>query len=131
MAKTPFETQINTLAVFHYLLSVPIGLMSLLSLPLVFAGLNLMRGEHSELDQAAFFSGATFLVWAAIIAISALGMAVCLLLGGLYLTKRRHHPFCLAVAGVSCLFVPLGTALGIATILFLTRDTTKEMFDRG
>lgn len=125
------DAQTRTLALFHYLLSVPVGFMSLLSLPLIFAGLDLILTERPGMGKAAVFSGATFLVWAACIVIIAIGMAVCLVLGGKYLMERRNYTFCLAVAGVSCLIAPFGTALGIVTLLFLTKGTTKSLFDRA
>ncbi len=46
-----------------------------------------------------------------------------------YLNRRQHHTFCLIVAGFNCLWVPIGTALGISTFLVLQRPAVKALFD--
>ena len=48
---------------------------------------------------------------------------------GFNLAKRKHYTFCFVVAALICLNVPLGTALGVFTIIVLTRPSVKEMFD--
>jgi hypothetical protein len=47
---------------------------------------------------------------------------------GRFLARRKHHLFCLIVAGVSCAWVPLGTALGVFTLIVLLRPSVKELF---
>lgn len=46
------------------------------------------------------------------------------------LRERRRRTFCLIAAGVACLGFPVGTALGIFTIIVLTRPTVVMLFDR-
>ena len=50
-------------------------------------------------------------------------------LAGRYLKQRRHHTFCLIVAGINCLWIPIGTALGVCTILVLQRPRVRELFN--
>ncbi len=38
-----------------------------------------------------------------------------------YLKRREHHTFCLVIAGLNCLWIPIGTALGVCTFLVLQR----------
>jgi len=52
------------------------------------------------------------------------------LLAGGYLRARRHRIFCIVVASLNCLHMPLGTILGIFTIVVLIRDSVRESFDR-
>jgi hypothetical protein len=49
--------------------------------------------------------------------------------GGRCLTSYRRWTFCIVVAAISCLFMPLGTILGIFTIVILMRPTVKERFE--
>jgi hypothetical protein len=58
-------------------------------------------------------------------------MSACLLnlLSGLFLLKRKHRVFSLVIAGLNCLQIPFGTALGILTILVLLRDSVRELYD--
>jgi hypothetical protein len=45
-----------------------------------------------------------------------------------YLKRRQHSTFCMIVAGFNCLWVPIGTALGVCTILVLQRPAVKALF---
>jgi hypothetical protein len=36
--------------------------------------------------------------------------------------------FCLVVAGVSCLFMPFGTILGVLSLIVLNRPSVKLLF---
>jgi hypothetical protein len=55
-------------------------------------------------------------------------LGTCLLLAGLNLRKRKRHTFCFVIACIICMLVPLGTLLGVFTILVLLRPSVKELF---
>jgi hypothetical protein len=50
-------------------------------------------------------------------------------ISGLCLRARNHRTFSLVVAGVNCVHVPLGTVLGIFTIIVLSRDSVRELYE--
>jgi len=45
------------------------------------------------------------------------------------LRQRRSWVFCIVVAALSCIGIPFGTALGVFTLLVLSRHSVKCMFD--
>ena len=45
-----------------------------------------------------------------------------------YLAARRRWLFCMIIAGIQCAFVPLGTVLGIFTLIVLQRDSVRRLF---
>ncbi len=45
------------------------------------------------------------------------------------LRQRRSRIFCIVVAGLSCIGIPFGTALGVFTLLVLSRTSVKQVFD--
>lgn len=49
---------------------------------------------------------------------------------GRSIKARKRHTFCVVVAAISCAFFPLGTILGVLSILALSRSSVKEMFNR-
>ena len=51
------------------------------------------------------------------------------LLAGFYLRARKHRTFCFVVAAFNCLHIPLGTVLGIFTIIVLARDSVRVAFE--
>ncbi|WP_395749915.1 hypothetical protein [Prosthecobacter sp.] len=52
------------------------------------------------------------------------------LVSGRFLQRRVHRTFCMVIAGLNCLHMPLGTLLGIFTLLALTKDSVIPLFDR-
>ncbi len=57
-------------------------------------------------------------------------MALCLFMSGWFLGKRQHYMFSFVVAALSCLQIPLGTVLGVFTIMVLSRPSVKAMYGR-
>jgi len=46
---------------------------------------------------------------------------------GRFTARQKHDTFCFVMACVECLFMPLGTVLGVFTILVLNRQGVKEL----
>ena len=56
-------------------------------------------------------------------------LAALLVVAGRFLRRQVHHTFCLVVAAVACVCCqPLGTILGVFTILVLLRPGVKAAF---
>ena len=49
---------------------------------------------------------------------------------GTSLSQRKRYTLCLVVAGFSCALFPFGTALGIFSLIVLTRSSVKALFDQ-
>jgi hypothetical protein len=49
-------------------------------------------------------------------------------LSGLFLWKRKYRIFSIVVGGLNCLQIPFGTALGVFTIVVLSRDSVRELY---
>jgi hypothetical protein len=50
---------------------------------------------------------------------------------GLFLRRRQHRMFSMVIAGLNCLQVPFGTVLGIFTIIVLSRDSVRRIYERS
>jgi hypothetical protein len=61
-------------------------------------------------------------------AIWLLGSCIINILSGQFIRKRKHRAFSLAVAGLNCLYMPLGALLGVFTIVVLIRDSVRELY---
>jgi hypothetical protein len=61
----------------------------------------------------------------------ALLSAVLSAFAGRSLARRRNYTFCQVVAGLVCLSVPLGTALGVFTFVVLARPSVKASFENS
>jgi hypothetical protein len=73
--------------------------------------------------------GWMFVVMGSICILFGWGTAILILIAGGRLTARRNRMFCMVVAGIECMFMPIGTVLGGFTILLLNKDSVKQAFE--
>lgn len=125
---------LNLLAVFHFV-GAGLALLALAFLVAhyflfhtLFADPHFYRGPHgaSGPPPAALLKIMTAFyvalgIW--FVASAALNVA-----GGICLRARRQRTFCFVVGAINCLHVPLGTVLGVFTLVILSRDSVGELF---
>jgi hypothetical protein len=54
---------------------------------------------------------------------------ICNLLSGLWILARKNRTGSLVVAGLNCLHNPLGTVLGVFTMIILMRGSVREIYE--
>ena len=55
-------------------------------------------------------------------------LAVSTILSGRFLAQRKRYWFVFVIACLQCSLFPFGTALGVLTIITLSRESVKELF---
>jgi len=55
--------------------------------------------------------------------------ALLLYIAGRFLGERSHYTYCFVIAILSCLSFPLGTVLGVFTLVVLSRPSVKARFE--
>jgi hypothetical protein len=123
--------QLKLLSIFHYVVGGLAGLVSLLPSLHLFIGIMMVTGrfEQNGRDEARLF-GWFLIIFAALAILVGFSCAIAIALTGRFLGRRLYYTFCLVMAAVECLFVPIGTVLGVFTILVLQRPTVRAMFGR-
>lgn len=58
-----------------------------------------------------------------------IGFAVVNIISGLNLRARKNRQFSMVVAGLNCVHIPLGTILGIFTLMILSRPSVRDLYD--
>jgi hypothetical protein len=58
-------------------------------------------------------------------------LAGCALFTGYNLSRKKRYMFCFVDACICCIQVPLGTILGVFTIVVLARPGVKDLFEQG
>lgn len=128
---TQDEDQLRLLSIFHYVVGGMAGLFALFPIFHLVFGLVFIfapeKFEGGEETPPALF-GWIFVIVAATIMLIGWLFAACIVATGRFLAKRKHHTFCLVMGGVECLFMPIGTVLGVFTIIVLMRESVKRMF---
>jgi hypothetical protein len=123
LAKT--AEHLRLLGIFHYILG---GLGIPLSfLPLLHAVVGFVMMVEGE---APPFLGAAMMGFAGLFILIGLIWALGQIAAGYHLRARGCYTFCFVVACIECLSVPLGTVLGIFTIVTLSKDEAKALFRR-
>lgn len=129
------EEHLRILTILHYVMA---GLMTLFA---CFPIIHLTMGAALVFAPAAFpdsktgegppaFIGWFFMAFAAAWIVAGLSMVACIIAAARCLAQRRRRVFCMVVAGLmSAMCVPLGTALGIFTIIVLARPSVTQAFD--
>jgi hypothetical protein len=123
---------LRLLSVFHYVLAILAGLFSLFPLIYLGMGVAMIAGRFGDMhnggDEMARFMGWFFVLFGAAWIVCGLAFTVCLCLAGRFLGRHQRYLFCLVMAGLSCMFTPFGTVLGVFTIIVLMRPSVKELF---
>jgi hypothetical protein len=127
--------QLNLLAIFHYVVAGLAGLFSFFPLIytavgviLIFAARNGSAKPGEELPPE--FLGWIFAVLGSLLFVIGLVMAICIVIAGRSLALRRRYTLALVIACIECLFLPFGTILGVFTIVALSRESVKALFER-
>ncbi|HXX42650.1 MAG TPA: hypothetical protein VEI58_10345 [Chthoniobacterales bacterium] len=125
---------LRLLSIFHYVVA---GLAALFCFfPLLYAGMGglfLWTAQHPGMNQNGQppppFLGWIFIGIGLFGFVIGLTMAILILLAGRALAQRRRYTLALVVACLECLFMPFGTVLGVFTLIVLSRESVKLLFN--
>ena len=92
-----------------------------------FANPKLWEGQKSGPPPAEFF--AAFKWFYLVFAVWLIASCVLNVISGLSLRARKRRTLSLVVAGLNCIHIPLGTGLGVFTIIVLLRDSVRELYE--
>ena len=120
------EEHLRLLSIFHYVVGGIAGFFACFPIIHFFIGI-LILADSSSGGPPVFF-GLMFIMMALVIMTLGWTLAICLIVSGRCLTRRRCYKFCFAIACVACLLMPYGTVLGVFTIIVLMRPSVKELF---
>lgn len=128
-------SQLRLLSIFHYVIA---GLTALFSLfPLIHVGIGIAtltgampmesNGGPASPGEARLF-GWMFIGIGSMLVLCGLTLAGFMAYAGRCLARQRRHTLCLVVAAMSCMLMPLGTVLGVFTLIVLVRPAVKSAF---
>lgn len=126
------EENLRLLSIFHYVVAGIAAIFSCFPIVHVVVGVAVLTGnldDGSTTDDASsVVFGLMFVLIPAFIILLGWAFAACIAISGRYIVQKRRYLFCLVIAALSCLFMPLGTILGVFTIIVLMRPSVKELF---
>ena len=133
---TPQDSdQLRMLAIGHYVVAAITGLFSLIFILHVVMGLAIVNGalpmETGDGPPPPFAPqnmGWIFVIMGGAVVLGGLTLAGFMAYAGRCLIQRRRHTLCLVVAGLSCLVTPIGTILGVFSLVVLLRPQVRQAF---
>lgn len=75
------------------------------------------------------FMAAQFIIGSLVGLAVGYGMSFLNLYAGYCLRRRKYFPLCVVVDGFNCVMFPIGTALGVCSLIVLSRAATRVIFE--
>ncbi len=123
---------INLLSIFQFIFAgLTLVSLAFLYLHYLFMHEFLMKSEvwkqmNMNITQQQLFAIVIGFYW-----VAGVLMFICSLLNvlsGIFMRQRKARVFSLVVAALNCLHIPLGTLLGIFTLVILSRYSVAELY---
>jgi hypothetical protein len=129
------DSNLNTLAICHFIYAGLLALGGLVGVIYVVIGVAIASAALSSSGATGGGAppaaiGGIFAMIGGIITLLIWTMAALVLHSGLSLKKRRRRTLSFVMACLCCVNIPLGTALGVFTIVVLSKPGVKAIYDR-
>ncbi len=95
----------------------------------LFFGAMIAADTRNNSGPPAALFGGIFVVIGLVISGIALAIGIAAIKSGRNLTRLNGRTFSFVFACLICIFVPFGTLLGVFTLIVLSRDSVKALFD--
>jgi hypothetical protein len=137
LAPSDRDRYLAVLSIAHYVIGALVFLVGCLPLIHLTIGIGMLSGAFPEPTShggepppEALFGlvGGMFVGIASVIIAITWSLAALMIATGRFLATRRRHTLCLIVGLLESLFAPVGTALGVLTILLLVQPGVREAF---
>lgn len=126
------EHYLDIAGLFFYVVAGIMSFIALFPAIHIVIGILALTGVMDDTqtgEKLPVFFGVIFVAMGATVMLVGQTMALCVAIAGRRIRQRRSHTFCLVIAGIVCMCIPVGTILGVLTIMLLVRPPVKELFD--
>ena len=126
------QEHLKLLSLFHYIIGGLGFFFSLFPIIHVIVGYLAIVSPSSlgseSGDTPPEFFGWMFLIVGLVFILIGFICSACIVLSGKYIKHRKNYLFSFVIACIQCVFFPFGTALGIFTIVVLSKDSVKQLY---
>lgn len=119
---------LRLLSIFHWVLAGVATLFSALPVLYLAMGVAVLHGRFGDQRAPPQPFGWVMIAFGTAFIVMGLGYAAVVAYAGRCLARTRHWTFVIVVAALSCAFFPFGTALGVFTIIVVSRPEVKFLF---
>jgi hypothetical protein len=129
------EEHLKMLSIFYYVLGGVSALLACIPIIHVTIGLfliTLSSSAHSAPGgRPPVIIGLLFVIIGGTVMLLGWTLAALKIYAGYCISKRKKRIFCLVIAVISCLGIPVGTVLGVFTFIVLMRPSVKDLYSQG
>jgi hypothetical protein len=124
---------LNLLSIFHFVgagfaaLGTVVMILECVFMHFIFASPALWENQRQPPPPEGLF--ALMSIMYGVIAVWCIISMILNLLSGIFLRARENRTFSFVVAAINCLHMPLGTVLGVFTIIVLSRPSVRELYE--
>jgi hypothetical protein len=122
---------LRILSILHYVFGALSAFYCSFPLIHVTIGAFMISGAFPGVHEEDMIIGWCFVLIGGTIVLAGWAFAGLVFFAGYSMSRRKRYMLCFLTACLSCMHVPLGTVLGIFTIIVLARPSVKEMFTRA
>lgn len=129
IAKNPDEDYLRLLSIFHYVLGAMNAFAGCFPVIHITLGIAMLAGAFDNdpnpppRELGFFFAGI-----GGAISLFCWMIAAAKFFAGRSLARHTNYRYCYVVAALECLQMPTGTALGVCTILVLSKPSVQALF---
>jgi len=124
------------LAIAHYVMG---GLTALVScIPIIHVAIGaaivsgkMPMGSGPGMPPDGRFFGWIFIAFGGLFILLGLTIATLMILTGRWLSARKNKTFCFVIASIECINMPLGTILGVFTLMVLQKPSVAALFNKS
>jgi hypothetical protein len=121
------QSSLNSLAIFHFVYAALIGLGGCIMLAVVLFGFGL-ASSATHLRGGGIFAGGVFMVVLGCLAAVLFLKAFLVFYSGVSLRRAKNKTLSQVVACLCCLNFPMGTLLGVFTLITLGRPSVAALY---
>jgi hypothetical protein len=124
------ENELNLLSIFHFVMAGLGAIGGCVPVIYLLIGIMMIRDPRGLVGPGGppVNPGWFFIVFGGVFMLVIWTVALCLLISGMSLRARQRYWFCFVISCIICLNMPLGTALGVFTLIVLSRASVKQIF---
>ena len=132
------EGHLNNLAVGHYVVGAIMVAFSCLPLLHLGMGIAMMAGAfpveaeiEGNIEVAPNLFAWMFIIMGALFFLLGQAVSIGVIVSGRFLKQRKNYMYSFVLSCLICFFVPVGTILGVFTIIVLSRESVKQLYGRA
>ncbi|WP_309386647.1 hypothetical protein [Cerasicoccus frondis] len=135
------ESHLNSLAIAHYAIGGVGVLFACMPIIHMLVGLSFLLGTNPMLEEMhnapqTFPFPMSMFGWIVFGAglfcfLAGQALAIATIISGRKIKQRRDYYFSFVVACINCILFPMGTALGVLTLIVLVRPSVKAIYDQA